>query len=75
MTKEAQYQYKCRHCGKVFTNIMSGEEIAPMFLINAIYKIKYGNQSNVPLMTVHDCQKYKKAGVADLIGFKIVNVK
>lgn len=70
MDKEAQFIYKCRQCGKKFSDVYCGCQSASSQLVNAIYKIVVNNQSPAPMMTIHECSK-TKGGVADLVGYKI----
>jgi hypothetical protein len=70
--KETQFLYRCRHCGRIFTDCFTGpdNERAQMKLIDAIHNLVVDNQSPVPMIVAHSCRN-NMGGIADLIGYEI----
>ena len=59
-----KFTYKCRLCGEVFTNAMTGnEDLAKVTLITA------GVRAQVSKETLHACND-TDCGIADLVGYK-----
>jgi len=70
--KTAEYLYKCRNCGKVYSGCESGTAREPIFhLIDAIHKVVVNNQAPIAMVESHLCSK-TNGGIADLIGYRIV---
>ena len=69
-TEYTCYIYKCRMCGKTFSDIESGAGREHANLVNAIYNIRVDNQTPVPMQTVHECKRNLCYGIGDLIGCK-----
>ena len=61
------YYYKCRMCGKKFSDIESGAGREHANLVDAIYNIKVNNQMPVPMKSIHKCKR-DQYGIGDLIG-------
>ena len=73
MSKTAKFKYKCRMCGlRYASGEECGENIAFQHLIGAMHGMPVGNQPGVSMLHFHKCID-QWMGVADLIGYELVN--
>ena len=73
--KEAQFQYKCRMCGKIDTSLCCGIDYAQHRLIECLIRGRSCHKDiPVTMINSHICAD-GSFGVTDLIGYKIVGQK
>lgn len=74
---EAQFEYKCRRCGKIYRNPCCSPEIAFQILVEIQIKGVGGDNihgGRVFLHSSHFC-KDGGTGLADLLGYRVVKTK
>jgi len=74
-SSEAQFEYRCRRCGKIYRNPCCSPELANWILIEITMNGSGGRTTKggkVYLHTTHQC-KDGGMGIADLQGYRIVN--
>ena len=72
--KSARFEYRCRRCGVVFEEGVTSPKQAETFLIDAILNGVSHCNNSIPLTikTPHRCNE-SGMGVADLIGFRVID--
>ena len=66
-TETTCYIYKCRMCGKKFSNTESGAGREHANLVDAILNIRVNNQLPVSMTDTHNCKR-NQFGIGDLVG-------
>ena len=72
--KEAQFEYKCRRCGKIDRNPCCSPDMAWRILVEITMSGKGGDAArggSIYLHTSHRCGDGGE-GLADLIGYRVV---
>lgn len=73
MSNYAKFEFRCRRCGEVFSDIETSENMASQHLINAMLGVLVGNGIRLEMLSNHfDCIKKGEMGVGDLIGYRII---
>ena len=73
MSKYAQFEYRCRRCGKVFSGIETSENLASQKLTEAMLGVSLGGGIQVKMLSQHfDCINKGEFGIGDLIGCSIL---
>jgi len=73
--KEAQFEYKCRRCGKLYYNPCCNQDLAWQILVKASMRGAGGDIAKggyVYLHSTHICGD-KGMGLADLQGYRVVD--
>lgn len=71
--QEAQFEYKCRRCGKLYINPCCNTTLARDLLTSVAYDLKnvVSARNRIHMYEVHAC-KDGGQGLADLQGYRVV---